>query len=162
MTPEDAEKFKSFDFISNIVREEYKQNELDQRIFPQSPGVTWNRDFYGPLKVPGEGITFQLDSANVAKYASTIIDYEGFDEDELKLEGNTLKLNGTVLTEYTFKQNYYFMMGDNRHNSEDSRYWGFVPMNHVVGEAAFIWLSLDSKKSFFSKVRWGRIFNGID
>lgn len=161
MTPKSAEIIKSFDFVTDV--EIIPPNIDDQyQIFPNAPGNNWNRDYYGPLKIPGEGLTFQMDSANVAHYGSTIQLYEGYEKDAVKISNNTLTINGEVVTEYTFKQNYYFMMGDNRHNSADSRYWGFVPENHVVGEAAFIWLSLDYKKSLFSKVRWGRIFNGID
>ncbi|MEL7148824.1 MAG: signal peptidase I [Bacteroidota bacterium] len=160
-TPENAKKFASFDFVKSVTIQNEPVKNINREIFPQSPGVKWNRDNYGPLKVPGEEMTFEMDSANVAKYYSTIRDYEGFDKDAVNVVNNQLEINGEVVSSYTFKQNYYFMMGDNRHNSEDSRFWGFVPMDHVVGEAAFIWLSLDAKKSFLSKVRWGRIFNGI-
>ncbi|MEL6558600.1 MAG: signal peptidase I [Bacteroidota bacterium] len=161
MTPESAEKIKSFDFVTNVVRNEKRPGEYDTA-FPIVPGNNWNRDYYGPLKIPGEDLTFEMDSVNVAHYGSTIQLYEGYEKDDVKVVNNTLTIKGETVTQYTFKQNYYFMMGDNRHNSADSRYWGFVPENHVVGEAAFIWLSLDYKKSFFSKIRWGRIFNGID
>ena len=161
-TPEIAEKFGQQEYVSNLNRSDILPGRIDKDIFPKYPGVKWNRDNYGPLLIPGEGATIEMDSANVLRYYSTIRDYEGYDIDAVEAVNNQLKINGEVVTSYTFKQNYYFMMGDNRHNSLDSRFWGFVPEDHVVGEAAFIWMSLDYKKSFFSKIRWSRIFNGID
>ncbi|MGB3468109.1 MAG: signal peptidase I [Cyclobacteriaceae bacterium] len=163
MTPADAASIESFDVVNEVQKLVYQpgSNE-DAVLFPLVPGNRWNRDNYGPLKVPGEGLTFTMDSAHVAMFGSTIEKYEGYENDEVKIENNQLLINGNAVTDYTFKQNYYFMMGDNRHNSLDSRYWGFVPENHVVGEAAFIWLSIDYEKSFFKKVRWGRIFKGIN
>ena len=80
---------------------------------------------------------------------------------DVKIENGQVTIDGEAVTEYTFKQNYYFMMGDNRHNSEDSRFWGFVPEDHVVGKAFFIWLSLDQYETFFKKIRWSRFFNLI-
>ena len=77
-------------------------------------------------------------------------------------EGDKILQNGKVLNSYTFKQDYYFMMGDNRHNSLDSRFWGFVPENRIVGKALFIWMSWDTNGSFLNKIRWSRIFNGIN
>jgi signal peptidase I len=79
------------------------------------------------------------------------------------VNGDKIMQNGKVLTSYTFKQDYYFMMGDNRHNSADSRFWGFVPADHIVGKAVFVWMSLDPNKGLFSgKIRWSRIFRFVD
>ena len=90
-----------------------------------------------------------------------LIDF--YENNDLKIEENRIYINGIETNEYTFQMDYYFMMGDNRHNSEDSRFWGFVPENHVVGKALFIWLSVDPEYGFsFSKIRWGRLFNLID
>uniref|UniRef100_UPI0030DA9175 signal peptidase I n=1 Tax=Algoriphagus aquimarinus TaxID=237018 RepID=UPI0030DA9175 len=92
--------------------------------------------------------------------SSTIVNYEGLENVEAK--DGQLFIDGQKVDSYTFKQNYYFMMGDNRHDSLDSRYWGFVPEDHIVGKAWFLWLSLDKHESMFSKIRWSRIFSGIN
>jgi signal peptidase I len=121
---------------------------------------TWNRDNYGPLLIPKEGLTIKLDSGNVDKYKYIIKYYEG--NKNVVIDGHRILIDGKTITSYTFKQDYYFMMGDNRHHSADSRYWGFVPADHVVGKAVFIWMSLDPNKSFLSKIRWSRIFRFVN
>ena len=121
---------------------------------------SWNRDNYGPLLIPKEGSTIQLDSVNVDKYKYVIKYYEG--NKDVVIEGYTIKIDGKIIKSYTFKQDYYFMMGDNRHHSADSRYWGFVPADHVVGKAVFVWMSLDPNKSWFSKIRWNRLFRFVN
>ncbi|MES2796764.1 MAG: signal peptidase I [Bacteroidota bacterium] len=120
----------------------------------------WNRDHFGPLIVPKEGMTVQLDSINFDKYKYVIQNYEN--NKNVTFEGATIKIDGKPITSYTFKQDYYFMMGDNRHNSADSRYWGFVPMDHVVGKAVFIWMSIDpNPDKWYNKVRWSRLFSFV-
>ncbi|MCA8831234.1 signal peptidase I [Hymenobacter pini] len=126
---------------------------------PPFPG--WNKDNYGPLQIPKEGQTVQLDAKNVRTYQK-IIQYYEHNEGITVAPDGTISQNGKPLTSYTFKQNYYFMMGDNRHNSEDSRFWGFVPEDHIVGKAVLIWLSVDPYGSFMSKIRWNRLFNLVD
>ena len=120
----------------------------------------WNKDNYGPLLIPKEGSTIQLDSINVDKYKYVIKYYEG--NKDVVIDGYTIKIDGKIIKSYTFKQDYYFMMGDNRHHSADSRYWGFVPADHVVGKAVFVWMSLDPNKSWFSKIRWSRLFRFVN
>jgi len=127
-------------------------------IFPHIAGITWNRDNYGPIIVPHKGWNVTLDSLTVPLYERAITIYEG-NTFEQKADG--YYINGSKATSYTFKMDYYWMMGDNRHNSLDSRFWGFVPEDHIVGKALFVWLSLDDKGSFFDKIRWSRIFMGI-
>ena len=105
-------------------------------------------------------MTIDVNSETMTKYGSVIEYYEG--NDVVTVGDSTLSIDGKTLTSYTFNQDYYFMMGDNRHNSEDSRFWGFVPADHVVGKALFIWMSIDPEKSFFSKIRWSRLFSGIN
>ena len=157
--PEDAMKMKQLSFVQDVVKKESMPGQAEPRIFPDVSVHPWNVDFYGPLVIPGKGMTIQLDSTSVATYGSTIRDYEG--HDNIEVRDFEIYQNGSKLASYTFGQNYYFMMGDNRHNSEDSRYWGFVPEDHVVGEAAFIWMSIDPNESLFSKIRWSRLFNAI-
>ena len=129
-------------------------------LFPMDKkSAAWTTDNYGPLWIPKEGATITLDSQSVAAYENTIREYEGWDSVEDK--GDYLLIDGKKVTEYTFQQNYYFMMGDNRHNSLDSRFWGFVPADHIVGKAYIIWLSLDPEQGIFSSVRWNRLFNLI-
>ncbi|MDR6563017.1 MULTISPECIES: signal peptidase I [unclassified Arcicella] len=120
----------------------------------------WNRDNYGPLLIPSKGLTIKLDSGNVDKYKYIIKYYE--DNKNVVIDGHRIMIDGKTITSYTFKQDYYFMMGDNRHHSADSRYWGFVPSDHIVGKAVFIWMSLDPNKNFLSKIRWNRIFRFVN
>lgn len=131
-------------------------------IFPHDTvQFKFNRDWFGPIKIPAKGLTVTLDTKNVAFYQEAIRTYEG--NSGIELQGGKLVKDGQVLKTYTFKQNYYFMMGDNRHNSADSRFWGFVPADNIVGKAVFVWMSLDPNKGLFSgKIRWSRIFRFVD
>jgi signal peptidase I len=121
--------------------------------------VDWSTDNFGPLWIPKEGATITINDSTLALYGPTIKLYEH--HDDVRIDNNTLTIDGKAVTEYTFKQNYYFMMGDNRHNSLDSRFWGFVPEDHVVGKAFFIWLSIDKNAGFLHKIRWSRFFKLI-
>lgn len=162
-TPKNAEILESYDFVKAVQLNMKSAGNKEARIFPIDYGdVTrsWNNDNYGPLLIPGREVTIQMTPENISLYQSTITDYEGIEG--LEFTKDKMLVDGVEVKEYTFRQDYFFMMGDNRHNSLDSRYWGFVPEEYVVGEAAFIWLSLDPNKSFLSKIRWNRLFNGID
>jgi signal peptidase I len=122
----------------------------------------WNIDHFGPLEVPGKGTTIEINSDNLIKYGKIIQQFEGYDPEDVFIGDDDLTIKGEKVVSYTFRQDYFFMMGDNRHNSLDSRFWGFVPENHVVGKGYIIWLSLDKEKRFLSAVRWRRLFNLIE
>ncbi|MBO4465525.1 MAG: signal peptidase I [Bacteroidales bacterium] len=130
-------------------RLEKVQNDF-REIFPFSPDYTWSRDYFGPLWVPQKGATVQLTSENLPLYRRIIEVYEHSSLEEALAAG-----------EYTFKMDYYFMMGDNRHNSLDSRYWGFVPEDHIVGRPVVVWLSTDSGKRFPRSIRWKRFLKFV-
>ena len=169
ITEETAEELRQLNFISDVrVGLDNGSAGLGPRttdmveynIFPDPKVFPWNGDFYGPIVIPYEGMTITLDEKMVAMYGSTI---EKYDHNEnVSIENGKIMIDGKVITEYTFKQDYYFMMGDNRHNSLDSRYWGFVPADHIVGKAFFIWLSIDRNAGFFNKIRWSRFFQMIE
>ena len=124
-------------------------------IFPFTEKTCWTRDYFGPLWIPEKGATVKLDKESLPFYERIIRDYE---HNDLKVAVDGIYVNGEKAESYTFKQDYYFMMGDNRHNSLDSRYWGFVPEDHVVGRPAVIWLSTDAGRKFPKNIRWGRFF----
>ncbi|MFD1871139.1 signal peptidase I [Hymenobacter bucti] len=119
----------------------------------------WQLDNYGPLPVPRKGQTIRLTPANAAIYYKVIAQYEH--NLGVTWQNGQIYQHGRPLAQYTIKQDYYFMMGDNRHNSEDSRFWGFVPADHVVGKALFVWLSLDPYADLLHKVRWERLFQPV-
>ena len=148
---------RSVDEQVDVYPPDYPDSYL--MLFPYKEDFRWTRDNYGPLWIPEAGATVRLDSHNIALYERIIRVYE---KNELKItsDGHFI-INGKETDEYTFKQDYYFMMGDNRHNSLDSRYWGFVPEDHIVGRPALIWLSTDSAKSFPSNVRWKRFLKFV-
>ena len=127
-------------------------------IFPFSPAYKWTRDNFGPLWIPQKGATVQLTMDNLPLYERIITAYEGND---LKVNDGRIYINSEEAQSYTFKQDYYFMMGDNRHNSLDSRYWGFVPEDHIVGKPAVIWLSINGNKRFPNNIRWRRFFKFV-
>ena len=127
--------------------------------YPYTADLGWSRDNFGPLWIPKKGATITLDERNLALYSHSIVNYEG---NTLQINGNQIIINGKPTDSYTFKYDYYFMMGDNRHNSRDSRSWGFVPEDHVVGKPILIWLSLDDDRGWFNgKIRWNRIFRTV-
>ncbi len=119
----------------------------------------WQLDSYGPLPVPKKGQTIALTPANAAIYYKIVSQYEH--NQGIGWKDGMIQQNGRPLTRYTIKQNYYFMMGDNRHNSEDSRFWGFVPEDHLVGKAVFVWFSIDPHADFLHRIRWSRLFRSI-
>ncbi len=158
-TGEMVENLRKSPAVSSVSIRKSKEGQGDPNIFPAGGELGWNKDFYGPLEIPAEGWMIEMTPENIEKYGFTIEKYEG--HDNVRIEENGLFIDGQKIDAYTFKQDYYFMMGDNRHDSLDSRYWGFVPEDHIVGKAWFLWLSLEKHKTMFNKIRWSRFFNPI-
>lgn len=160
LTEAKVAELKAIPYITSVGLDYRMNNGTDSRIFPRSKYSRWNADNYGPITIPKEGMTIQVNDSTMAFYGNTIKLYDH--NDNVVVGDSTLTIDGKAVTEYTFKQNYYFMMGDNRHNSLDSRYWGYVPEDHIVGKAFFIWLSLDKYAGPLNKIRWSRFFKMID
>lgn len=144
--------------------QQYPSLGVNQDIFPNPKNgdkviYKWSRDNYGPLYMPKAGDKIQLNEDTYLKYSRAITAYEG---NTLEHNGDQFILNGEVATEYTFKQGYYWMMGDNRHASDDSRYWGFVPEDHIVGKPVFIWMSYDKFAEGIKKIRFDRVFTTVN
>lgn len=149
-----AEKveLQSFPNIKNIEHAPLGDLDRGPVLFPNDPSNTWTVDDYGPIWIPAKGATITLNPENVLRYRRCIETYEGNTFDE---KNGQYFINGEPATQYTFKMNYYWMMGDNRHNSLDSRFWGFVPEDHIVGKASIIWFSVNNG------IRWNRLFKKI-
>jgi signal peptidase I len=158
--PETAEQLKTESFVKEIELLKKEEDFVNPRVFPNPQYFSWNEDWFGPITIPKEGMTITCNEENIARYESVITYYE--DNEEVDIRNNKLFIDGEQVDEYTFKQDYFFMMGDNRHNSEDSRFWGFVPEDHIVGKALFVWLSVDPYGGFTDKIRWNRLFMGIN
>jgi signal peptidase I len=176
MTKESADKLKGYSNIKSLkpILSQKGISDPNGPVYPTNPlhpvGPTnlmlngkqpdykWSVDNYGPIIIPKKGWTVKLDSMTYPLYERCIRTYEN---NKLEVKGSDIFINGKKADSYTFKMNYFWMMGDNRHDSDDSRFWGFVPEDHIVGKALFIWMSWDDNASFFSKIRWSRLFNGI-
>lgn len=131
----------------------------DPDIFPFDSRFGWNRDNFGPLRIPKKGETVPLNDSTLCLYSRIIRNYE---HHALEVKDGAIYIDGQAADTYTFAQNYYWMMGDNRHNSADSRFWGFVPADHIAGKATFVWLSVDKFKHFGEgKIRWSRMFKPV-
>jgi len=177
MTSESAKTLKGYSNIKSLTEILSPKGVTDPQypVYPTNPGhpvgppelmlngkqpdYKWSVDNYGPIIIPKKGWTVKLDSLTYPIYERCIAVYE---KNKLSVKGNDIYINGVKTDSYTFKLNYYWMMGDNRHDSDDSRFWGFVPEDHIVGKALFIWMSWDDNASFFSKIRWSRLFRGIN
>lgn len=154
ISDEAVEKFKNNPNVAGIQINKQEKGKADPDIFPHDPNYPWNVDFFGPIYIPKKGTTIDINLEVLPLYKRVITEYEG---NTLKVSGNQIIINDKVTDTYTFKQDYYWMMGDNRHNSIDARRWGFVPFSHVFGKAVFIWMSWDGIKN----PRWERFFTTV-
>jgi signal peptidase I len=174
MTKSAANTLKGYPSVKSVTPNISKRGVADPNspVFPlkypihyqltdKLPDYKWNVDNFGPIIIPKKGWTVKLDSLTFPLYERAI---EVYENNKVAVSGKDILINGKKTDTYTFKMNYYWMMGDNRHDSEDSRYWGFVPEDHIVGKALFIWMSWDDSEnaSFFSRIRWSRLFRGIN
>jgi len=162
LTAEMLEKIKTYPNVVSVEQniDSYPPDFPDSylTIFPFSENYRWTRDNFGPLRIPQKGVGVELTVENLPLYERIITAYEG---NSLEVRDGIIYINGEEARKYTFAQDYYFMMGDNRHNSLDSRYWGFVPEDHIVGKPALIWLSIDGNKKFPNNIRWRRFFKFV-
>jgi signal peptidase I len=159
LTRKGAEMVKQDPNVVSVTPFLQDSGAFDHEVFPFSPDYHWNVDNFGPLYIPKEGATIKLDTANLHKYRRVI---EAYEHNKVEVHGKDIMINGKPADSYTFKMNYYWMMGDNRHRSADSRYWGFVPEDHVVGKASFIWMSLKENTTIGKKFRIKRFFTFIN
>lgn len=159
LTQEGVNKLKNASTVKSIEKIIQPKGKWDSDVFPFDSTYKWNIDNFGPLDIPKEGQTVKIDQTNISIYKRIINAFEG---NKLEIKNGKIFINDKIETSYTFKQNYYWAMGDNRHHSADSRLWGFVPEDHIVGKASFVWFSLDKNKSLFNgKIRWSKLFRTV-
>ena len=154
MSATTAAEFSKLPFVNEVTKIiNPKHTDVSQEIFPNDTmHFKWNVDNFGPIVIPQKGETVKITPENIALYSRCIAAYE---HNTLNIKDNKIFINGKETNEYTFGMNYYWMMGDNRHNSQDSRFWGYVPEDHIVGKPLFVWFSKDST---YGKIRWNRFF----
>ncbi|TDO24711.1 signal peptidase I [Pedobacter duraquae] len=156
-TPDAMRSVAKLDFVKAVTSSP-SDHTPDPDVYPSDPNRKWNLDNMDSFVIPKKGLTIVLDSSSIALYDRVIRVYEG---NSLVGSESGWLINGGPAKTYTFKMDYYWMMGDNRYNSLDSRFWGFVPEDHIVGKALFTWMSFDSNASFLHKIRWNRVLRAI-
>jgi len=161
LTEQEAEILKKSRLIDSITRNFNKIKSYNTQFFPNDIRFNWNEDNFGPIIIPKKGEKIKLNSINLPIYKKLIRDYE---KNSLDLKNGSIFINNIKTEHYIFKQNYYWMMGDNRYKSEDSRSWGFVPEDHIVGKPVFIWMSIEGINDGFKnwKIRWNRVFTTVN
>ena len=160
LTLDEATAMRKVPEIDSVVRRFSKKNVPNEAFFPNKIPFDWNEDNFGPLVIPKKGMTVNRNKENLPLYKKIIAEYEAND---LETSPSEIRINGIPTDQYTFKKDYYWMMGDNRHKSEDSRFWGFVPDDYIVGKPIFIWFSIkginDGIKNW--SIRWDRVFTTV-
>ena len=157
LTDKEAAKIANNPSVKNVTKQ-LQQKGVDGSVFPRVPSLGWNTDNFGPIYIPQKGKTVKLDRKSLPFYKRIISEYE---QNDLIANGDEILINGKQVDTYTFKQDYYWMMGDNRQNSLDARAWGYVPFDHVVGKPVFIWLSWETNEKGLNKIRWNRMFTTV-
>lgn len=161
--PEDyVERIEQLDFVDGVEPINYTQKMVQSNVFPNDGKILWTIDEFGPLYMPKAGDQIELTEENISLYRDVLIYYE--DNDNVIIDESGVSIDGEKIERYTFKQGYYWMMGDNRHNSLDARYWGFVPEDHIVGKPLFVFFSVEEGPwyTFPLRIRWSRILSLID
>lgn len=158
LTADKAAQLKQLSNVVGITKNIRNKGDRADYIFPHDSRYNWNEDNFGPLWIPKKGSVVVLDVTTLPLYRRAI---EVYEKNKVEVNGKNIFINGKQTKTYKFKMDYYWMMGDNRHNSADSRFWGFVPEDHVVGKPAFIWLSLNAEKGFPANIRWNRLFRFV-
>ena len=157
LASDDARLLKNNPSVKVMQRKISPKGE-SENVFPNVRSLNWNKDNFGPVYVPKKDATVALNVESLPFYKQIIVEYE---KNKLEVKDGKILVNGQEVDNYTFRQDYFWMMGDNRHNSEDSRYWGFVPADHIVGKPVFIWFSWNSDGKGLGKVRWERLFTTV-
>ena len=158
LTNTNRDALKTFPNVTKIIRRTEKAEVYAEYIFPHDKNFKWNVDNQGPILIPSRGAKINITTKNLSIYKDII---ERYENNHIEVIEDKIYINNKITNTYTFKMNYYWMMGDNRHNSADSRFWGFVPENHIVGKALFVWMSLDKNGKGLNKVRWDRLFSSV-
>lgn len=160
LTNEQREIFSGLPYIASVVMDPTRGNGPEETIYPRSRWSRWNGDNFGPLTIPKKGMTIAINDSTLALYGDLVKLFEH--HNDVHVGNKELFIDGMKITQYTFTQDYFFMMGDNRHDSWDSRYWGLVPHDHIVGKALFVWFSWEAEADLAHKVRWGRLFKKLE
>ena len=158
LTNESRDALSKFPNITSVKKQVEKAGQYAEYIFPHNPNYKWNVDNFGPITIPASGVEIDITTENLPLYKNII---ERYENNKLEVVEGEIYINDKLATTYTFSMNYYWMMGDNRHNSADSRFWGFVPENHIVGKALFVWMSWDKNAKGLKKIRWNRLFRSV-
>ena len=152
------DKLKNHTNVQWIKKDTTPKGIKESSVFPHNKNYNWNNDFFGPVYIPKKDTTIEITKENYPIYKRII---EVYEQNSVKIVENKIIINDSEDKKYTFKQDYFWLMGDNRGNSQDSRSWGFVPFDHVVGKPVFKWLSIDYNAKGFNKIRWDRMFTTV-